>query len=165
MTQHKSKVFTFTLLAACLMSINGMASAATVPAGTELAAQQELVRNNGSEPASLDPHKVESNVEFNLISDMFDGLVAVNLDGTIAPRLAASWENKDNTVWIFHLRPGITWSDGSAITAQDVVWSWQRLVSPQTTSPYASYLGNMHVANAVDIAQGKKIPLRLGSRH
>ena len=56
MTQHKSKVFTSMLLAVCLMSINGVASAATVPAGTELAAQQELVRNNGSEPASLDPH-------------------------------------------------------------------------------------------------------------
>lgn len=133
-----------------------------MPAGTLLAEKQELVRNNGSEPASLDPHKVESNVEFNLISDMFDGLVAVKPDGSIEPRLAASWENKDNTVWTFHLRPGITWSDGSAITAQDVVWSWQRLVSVQTASPYSSYLGNMHVANAVDIAQGKKDPAMLG---
>ncbi|MBJ3589984.1 oligopeptide ABC transporter substrate-binding protein OppA [Salmonella enterica subsp. enterica serovar Saintpaul] len=162
MTQHKPKVLTYTLLAACLMSVNGAAWAANVPAGTELATKQELVRNNGSEPASLDPHKVESNVEFNLISDMFDGLVAVNLAGEIEPRLAASWENKDNTVWTFHLRPGVTWSDGSAITAQDVVWSWQRLVSPQTASPYASYLGNMHVANAAEIAQGKKEPATLG---
>lgn len=157
MIQHKSKILTFTLLAVCLMSINGVTRAANVPAGTLLAEKQELVRNNGSEPASLDPHKVESNVEFNLISDMFDGLVAVKPDGSIEPRLAASWENKDNTVWTFHLRPGITWSDGAAITAQDVVWSWQRLVSVQTASPYSSYLGNMHVANAVDIAQGKKI--------
>lgn len=162
MIQHKSKILTFTLLAVCLMSINGAARAANVPAGTLLAEKQELVRNNGSEPASLDPHKVESNVEFNLISDMFDGLVAVKPDGSIEPRLAASWENKDNTVWTFHLRPGITWSDGSAITAQDVVWSWQRLVSPQTASPYSSYLGNMHVANALDIAQGKKDPATLG---
>ncbi|MDM2928360.1 ABC transporter substrate-binding protein [Citrobacter sp. Cm046] len=162
MAQHRPKVLTFTLLAVCLMSINGVAWAANVPTGTPLAEQQELVRNNGSEPASLDPHKVESNVEFNLISDMFDGLVSVNLQGEIEPRLASSWENKDNTVWTFHLRPGITWSDGSAITAQDVVWSWQRLVSPQTASPYASYLGNMHVANALDIALGKKEPATLG---
>lgn len=39
---------------------------------------------------------------------MFDGLVAVKPDGSIEPRLAASRENKDNTVWTFHLRPGIT---------------------------------------------------------
>lgn len=108
MTQQKSKVFTFSLLTACLISINGAVWAANVPAGTTLAEKQELVRNNGSEPASLDPHKVESNVEFTLISDMFDGLVAVSQDGAIEPRLAASRENKDNTVWTFHLRPGIT---------------------------------------------------------
>lgn len=72
--------------------------AAHVPAGTALAEKQELVRNNGSEPASLDPHKVESNVEFNLISDMFDGLVAVNQDGSIEPALRRPRENKDNTI-------------------------------------------------------------------
>jgi oligopeptide transport system substrate-binding protein len=53
------------------------------------------------------------------------------------------------------LRPGITWSDGTAITAEDVVWSWQRLIDPKTASPYASYPGNMHIVNAADIAQGK----------
>ncbi|WP_446714983.1 ABC transporter substrate-binding protein [Citrobacter sp. NCU1] len=144
------------------MPITSAAWAANVPAGTVLAEKQELVRNNGSEPASLDPHKVESNVEFGLISDMFDGLVAVTPEGAIEPRLAVSWENKANTVWTFHLRPGITWSDGSAITAQDIVWSWQRLVSPKTASPYATYLGNMHVLNAAEIAQGNKAPDTLG---
>lgn len=162
MTQLNPRVFTFTLLAVSLMSITSAACAANVPAGTVLAEKQELVRNNGSEPASLDPHKVESNVEFSLISDMFDGLVAVTPKGAIEPRLALSWENKANTVWTFHLRPGITWSDGSAITAQDIVWSWQRLVSPKTASPYATYLGNMHVLNAVEIAQGNKAPDTLG---
>lgn len=134
--------------------------AANVPAGTQLADKQELVRNNGNEPASLDPHKVESDVEFNIISDLFDGLVSVSPAGDIQPRLAEKWENKDNTVWTFHLRPGITWSDGTAITAEDVVWSWQRLVDPKTASPYASYPGNMHIVNGADIAQGKKPPIR-----
>ena len=153
---------TFSLLAAGLMSVSAWVQAAEVPAGTPLAEKQELVRNNGSEPASLDPHKVESNVEFNLINDMFDGLVAVRLDGSIEPRLAASWENKDNLVWTFHLRPGITWSDGTAITAQDVVWSWQRLLDPAISSPYASYPGHMHIVNATEIAEGKKTPDTLG---
>ena len=60
------------------------------------------------------------------------------------------------------MRPGITWSDGTAITAEDVVWSWQRLVDPKTASPYASYPGNMHIVNGADIAQGKKAPDTLG---
>lgn len=98
--------------------------AANVPAGTELAAKQELVRNNGSEPASLDPHKVESSVESSIISDFFEGLVEVRNDGSIEPRLAEKWEQKSSTVWVFHLRPGIKWSNGEPITAEDVVWSW-----------------------------------------
>ena len=106
-----------------------------MPPGTQLAEKQELVRNNGSEPASLDPHKVESDVEFNIISDLFEGLVNVSPAGAIQPRLAERWENKDNLLWTFHLRPGLTWSDSTAITAQDIVWSWQRLVSPATASP------------------------------
>ena len=129
-----------------------------------LAEKQELVRNNGSEPSSLDPHKVESDVENNIISYLFEGLVSVSPAGDIQPRLAEKWENKDNTVWTFHLRPGATWSDGTAITAQDIVWSWQRLVSPLTASPYASYPGNMHIVNGAEIARGQKAPETLGVR-
>nr|WP_024550628.1 ABC transporter substrate-binding protein [Siccibacter turicensis] len=142
--------------------IASCANAAVVPEGTALAPTQELVRNNGSEPATLDPHKVESDVEFNIINDTFDGLVAVRKDGTIEPRLAERWENKADNVWVFHLRPGITWSDGEPITAEDVVWSWRRLVSPDIGSPYASYLGNMHIVNAAEIAEGKQSPDTLG---
>ncbi|MDE4082065.1 MULTISPECIES: ABC transporter substrate-binding protein [Enterobacter cloacae complex] len=150
------------LITAGILSASTAAWAASVPAGTQLAEKQELVRNNGSEPASLDPHKVESDVEFNIISDLFDGLVSVSPAGEIQPRLAEKWENKDNTVWTFHLRPGITWSDGSAITAEDIVWSWQRLVDPKTASPYASYPGSMRIVNGADIAEGKKAPALLG---
>jgi oligopeptide transport system substrate-binding protein len=75
----KSQYFTRITLSALtlgIMSASASLNAATVPAGTALAEKQELVRNNGSEPASLDPHKVESDVEFNIISDLFEGLVA-----------------------------------------------------------------------------------------
>jgi oligopeptide transport system substrate-binding protein len=162
MKLQKYNDITRALLVVGLLAAAAPTLAAQVPASTALAEKQELVRNNGSEPSSLDPHKVESDVEFNIISDLFDGLVSVSPAGEIQPRLAAKWDNKDNTVWTFHLRPGVTWSDGTAITAQDIVWSWQRLVSPATASPYASYPGNMHIVNAQDIAQGKKTPDTLG---
>ncbi|ENP7130113.1 ABC transporter substrate-binding protein [Raoultella sp. YJ] len=162
MKSQKYNHITQALLALGLLCTTATIFAARVPPGTVLAEKQELVRNNGSEPASLDPHKVESDVEFNIISDLFEGLVSVSPAGEIEPRLAEKWENKDNTVWTFHLRPGVTWSDGTAITAQDIVWSWQRLVSPLTASPYSSYPGNMHIANAQEIAEGKKAPETLG---
>ena len=162
MKSQKYNHITQAVLALGLLCTTATVFAAQVPPGTVLAEKQELVRNNGSEPASLDPHKVESDVEFNIISDLFEGLVSVSPAGEIQPRLAEKWENKDNTVWTFHLRPGVTWSDGTAITAQDIVWSWQRLVSPLTASPYSSYPGNMHLANAPEIAEGKKAPETLG---
>ncbi|HGT2665619.1 TPA: ABC transporter substrate-binding protein [Raoultella planticola] len=162
MKSQKYNHITQALLALGLLCTTATIFAAQVPPRTVLAEKQELVRNNGSEPASLDPHKVESDVEFNIISDLFEGLVSVSPAGEIEPRLAEKWENKDNTVWTFHLRPGVTWSDGTAITAQDIVWSWQRLVSPLTASPYSSYPGNMHIANAQEIAEGKKAPETLG---
>lgn len=162
MKTQKYNHITRVLVAVGLFSMVIPALAAQVPPGTALAEKQELVRNNGSEPSSLDPHKVESDVENNIISDLFEGLVSVSPTGEIEPRLADKWENKDNTVWTFHLRPGVTWSDGTAIAAQDIVWSWQRLVSPLTASPYASYPGNMHIVNGAEIAQGKKAPETLG---
>ncbi|MGG8025452.1 ABC transporter substrate-binding protein [Klebsiella aerogenes] len=162
MKRQQYNYITHALLVLGLLGSAATAIAAQVPQGTELAAKQELVRNNGNEPASLDPHKVESDVEFNIISDLFEGLVSVSPQGEIQPRLALKWENKDNLIWTFHLRPGITWSDGSAITAQDIVWSWQRLVTPTTASPYASYPGNMHIVNARDISEGKQPPETLG---
>ena len=162
MKTQKYNHITRVLVAVGLFSMVIPALGAQVPPGTALAEKQELVRNNGSEPSSLDPHKVESDVENNIISDLFEGLVSVSPTGEIEPRLAEKWENKDNTVWTFHLRPGVTWSDGTAITAQDIVWSWQRLVSPLTASPYASYPGNMHIVNGAEIAQGKKAPDTLG---
>lgn len=162
MKSQKYNHITRVLLTIGLFSMAIPTLAAQVPPGTVLAEKQELVRNNGSEPSSLDPHKVESDVENNIISDLLEGLVSVSPTGEIEPRLAEKWENKDNTVWTFHLRPGVTWSDGTAITAQDIVWSWQRLVSPLTASPYASYPGNMHIVNGAEIAQGKKAPETLG---
>lgn len=162
MKSQKYNHITQAVLALGLLCTTATVFAAQVPPGTVLAEKQELVRNNGSEPASLDPHKVESDVEFNIISDLFEGLVSVSPAGEIQPRLAEKWENKENTVWTFHLRPGITWSDETAITAQDIVWSWQRLVSPLTASPYSSYPGNMHIVNAKEIAEGKKAPETLG---
>ena len=85
MKSQKYNHITQALLALGLLCTTATVFAAQVPPGTVLAEKQELVRNNGSEPASLDPHKVESDVEFNIISDFFDGLVGIKHDGSIEP--------------------------------------------------------------------------------
>ncbi|MEW5289199.1 oligopeptide ABC transporter substrate-binding protein OppA [Erwinia papayae] len=139
-----------------------MALAATVPAGVELAAKQELIKGNGSEVQSLDPHKIEGTPESNVSRDLLEGLVISDIQGHPVPGVAESWDNKDGKVWTFHLRKNAKWSNGEPVTAQDFVYSWQRLADPKTASPYASYLQYGHLENIDDIIAGKKSPDTLG---
>lgn len=139
-----------------------LAMAATVPAGVDLAAKQELVKGNGDEVQSLDPHKIEGVPESNVSRDLLEGLVISDTQGHPIPGVAESWENKDGKVWTFHLRKNAKWSNGEPVSAQDFVYSWQRLADPKTASPYASYLQYGHLENIDDIIAGKKSPDTLG---
>ncbi|WP_213132584.1 oligopeptide ABC transporter substrate-binding protein OppA [Citrobacter sp. FP75] len=153
------------LVAAGILSAliaGNVATAADVPAGVQLAEKQTLVRNNGSEVQSLDPHKIEGVPESNINRDLFEGLLISDVDGKPSPGVAEKWENKDFKVWTFHLRKDAKWSDGSPVTAQDFVYSWQRLANPNTASPYASYLQYGHIVNIDDIIAGKKPVTDLG---
>ncbi|ECJ2318477.1 oligopeptide ABC transporter substrate-binding protein OppA [Salmonella enterica subsp. diarizonae] len=153
------------LIAAGILTALIAASAATaadVPAGVQLADKQTLVRNNGSEVQSLDPHKIEGVPESNVNRDLFEGLLISDVEGHPSPGVAEKWENKDFKVWTFHLRKNAKWSDGTPVTAHDFVYSWQRLADPNTASPYASYLQYDHIANIDDIIAGKKPATDLG---
>lgn len=138
------------------------AFAATVPTGVELAAKQELVRGNGDEVQSLDPHKIEGVPEDNIARDLYEGLLVNDSNGKPIPGVAESYENKDFKVWTFHLRKNAKWSNGEPVTAQDFVYSWERLVDPKTASPYASYPQYGHILNVDDIIAGKKPITDLG---
>ncbi|MDT3412346.1 oligopeptide ABC transporter substrate-binding protein OppA [Kosakonia cowanii] len=146
---------------AALISGNA-AFAADVPAGVQLAEKQTLVRNNGAEVQSLDPHKIEGVPETNVSRDLFEGLLISDVEGHPTAGVAEKWENKDFKVWTFHLRKNAKWSDGTPVTAHDFVYSWQRLADPKTASPYASYLQYGHIANIDDVIAGKKPTSELG---
>lgn len=139
------------------------AFSAVVPAGTVLADKQEIALNNGDEPASLDPNKVEGVPEAQVIRQLFEGLVTVDADGNDVPGVAESWQSPpDYKTWTFKLRPDAKWSNGDPVTAQDFVYSWQRLADPKTASPYSSFLTYLQLENAQDIIDGKKAPSGLG---
>lgn len=121
---------------------------------TVLAENQSIIINNTAEPESLDPHKVSAVPEGNIIRQMFIGLVNTDRQGRTVPGIAESWESKDNKVWVFKLRDA-KWSNGEPVTAHDFVYSWQRLVNPDTASPYASYLVDAKVLGAKDITGGE----------
>ncbi|MCD8546933.1 MAG: ABC transporter substrate-binding protein [Aeromonadaceae bacterium] len=127
-----------------------------------LAAVQELVKGNGSEPATLDPAKTEGVPESNIQRDLFEGLVTTGPNGEVRPGVAESWETPDNKLYTFHLRKDAKWSNGDPVTAGDFVYAFRRVVDPKTASPYAWYLEIPTILNATDIIAGKKAPEELG---
>jgi peptide/nickel transport system substrate-binding protein len=69
----------------------------------------------------------------------------------VLPRLAESWEDKGGGTWRFHLRQGVTFSDGSAFDAADVKHSFERAMSPQLTCETPRYFGDTKLSlNVVD---------------
>lgn len=154
--------FTLTCFAVLLSGLSSAAFAADVPAGTVLAKQQDLVRHIKDEPASLDPAKAVGLPEIQVIRDLFEGLVNQDANGNIIPGVATRWQTNDQKIWTFTLRNDAKWSDGTPVTAQDFVYSWQRLVDPKTTSPFAWFAALAGITNAQDIIDGKAKPATLG---
>lgn len=103
--------------------------------------QMVLHRGNQAEPSSLDPHKISGTWESHIVRDLFLGLTTFDAHGRTIPGAAASWEmSADGLTYTFHLRRDLTWSDGAPFTADDVVFSFQRLLDPMTAADYASNL-------------------------
>ncbi|MDN8540124.1 ABC transporter substrate-binding protein [Erwinia sp. BC051422] len=151
--------FTLTLLA---LSVSASLCAAEVPAGTELAARQEIVRHIKDEPASLDPAKAVGLPEIQVIRDLFEGLTNQNAQGESVPGVAIQWQTTDNKTWIFTLRKDARWSNGDPVTASDFVYSWRRLVDPKTASTFAWFADLAGIANAAAITKGEMTPDKLG---
>lgn len=99
---------------------------------------------NLSEPKDLDPHVVTSVSAYNIIAALLEGLVSEDPDEPslkTVPGTAESWTvSADQTVYTFKLRENAKWSNGDNVTANDFVFSYQRMLSPTMGSPYAYML-------------------------
>ena len=92
----------------------------------------------GPDVESIDPALNSAVDGANYILFAFDNLLKMDKDGKVVPGLAEKYEvSDDQLTWTFHLRDGLKWSDGSALTSDDFVYSWQRLVDPNVAAPYA----------------------------
>lgn len=80
-----------------------------------------------SDPTSLDPHEQLSGATLQLSHLLFDPLIRFRQDLTIEPRLAKSYEKIDERTTRFHLREGVKFQSGRTLSAEDVVWTFNRL--------------------------------------
>ncbi len=110
----------------------------------------DLVIVNGNEPESLDPAIVTAVPDMRIVKALFEGLARLDgKSGRPTPGLAERWElSRDGRTYTFFLRTNAAWSTGAPITTADVLYSWQRALSPQTASDYAGQLFYIHNAEA-----------------
>lgn len=105
------------------------------------AAARTDVKIAGSAPATLDPAAQGDVATAAVTAQLFESLTTFDAALVLRPALAASWDvSDDGKQVVFHLRPNAVFSDGSPITADDVVGSWLRLVDPAAPSPLSVLL-------------------------
>jgi len=141
------------------------ALALSITATAAFAAQAQTVLNMGAsgEPDTLDPHFASGTWENRVIGDMFIGLLTEAADGTAIPGAATDWTiSDDGLVYTFDLRDDAVWSDGEPVTADDFVFSLQRILTPETAAQYSFLL--YPIANAVEVNAGDMEPSELGVR-
>jgi oligopeptide transport system substrate-binding protein len=95
-----------------------------------------LLLGNGAEPEDLDPAICTALSDYNVLIALFEGLTCIDEATSAAvPGAASSWDvSPDGLRYTFHLRPGLVWSNGEALTADDFVFSFQRSLSPKLGS-------------------------------
>ena len=121
-----------------------------------------------SEPETIDPGLISSVDGSTYANHMFENLMkyvpteeAADESGNVMMTKidlgqAESYEvSEDGLVYTFKIRPDAVWSDGEPVKAQDWVYSWQRLVNPDTASDYGYFLDGI-VVNAAEIQAGEK---------
>lgn len=141
-----------------LKGLVGLGSLATAQWVSPTAAQS--IKRGGTlrygtvtEVTSLDPHVYAGSAWRVLIEAIYSPLVGYDVRGRVAPRLAERWEQPNPKTILFHLRDGATFHDGSAVTAEDVKFSLDRIIDEKTAATLRANL----VGATVTIVDAKTI--------
>jgi oligopeptide transport system substrate-binding protein len=141
-------VFFVVLLAGALATASSASSQTT---SSHITLPQIWYRGASADPGSLDPHKTSTVIESDVLTELYEGLVARDRFGVIIPGVADTWSsNAEKTVYTFHLRHDARWSNGDPVVAEDFVFAFRRLMKPQTGAQYANILYTLKNAEKVN---------------
>ena len=118
-------------------------------------------RGNGGDAQTLDPARAQDEHTFHVLTDLYEGLLAIDAAGTIVNASASSWDVSENgLVYTFHVAEDARWSNGEPVTADHFVTGMQRALLPETGSAYNFLLHP--ILNAQKIASGDMSAESLG---
>ena len=166
--KNMKKWLSLSLAGAMLMGVlagcGGSTTATPAPtesgtASTEPATPVEggiLKFGTDSEPTGFDPHTVSEEASLRVINQLYETLVGTNPDMTYYGQLAESWEIPDDVTYIFYLRQGVKFHSGREMTADDVVYSFERVLGRTDAGDIGalgskdSYYGGIDTIEALD---------------
>jgi peptide/nickel transport system substrate-binding protein len=135
----KVRVLLASLAAVSLVACGGGSSVNTGGGSTSGGGKQggTLVAAISGEPDKLDPQSTSAYASFEVLENVFDTLVEPGDDLQFQPALAKSWTTSaDQLTWTFTLRDGVKWQNGRAFTADDVVYSYRRIIDQKLANAY-----------------------------
>ena len=121
-------------------------------AGTALAQQTDITIGMQLEPPNLDPTGgAAAAIDEVVYANVFEGLTRFGPDGSVQPALAKDWTvSDDGTEWTFTLNEGVTFHDGTAMDAEDVVFSLDRARAEDSTNAQKALFAAIEAVEAVD---------------
>ncbi len=124
-------------------------SPAAPPAGTP---KKGGTLNIGADadPIGLNPHTTGAFSSYDFLALLFNGLLRWSEKMEPEPDLAESFENPDDTTYIFHLRQGVTFHNGQGFSAEDVKFTFDYILDPTNASPQASIFETVKAVTVVD---------------
>ncbi|MHA1522820.1 MAG: peptide ABC transporter substrate-binding protein [Alphaproteobacteria bacterium] len=127
------------------------------------AAEVVYNRGNTADPETLDQHKTSTVYEAHILRDLYEGLVIYDNKAQVVPGVATSWKvSDDGKIYTFKLRADAKWSNGDRLTANDFVYSYRRILNPETGAKYANIL--YPIKGAEDVNKGKMVAETLAVR-
>ncbi|NFL35158.1 peptide ABC transporter substrate-binding protein [Clostridium botulinum] len=116
---------------------------------------QVMTYNLNADPKTLDPALSEAVDSGTIIVNAFEGLYKLDENNKAIPGIAEKCDiSEDGTVYTFHLRDGVKWSNGEPLTANDFEYSWKRVLNPETASGYAFQMSYIKGADAYNQGKG-----------
>ncbi|EES49922.1 peptide ABC transporter substrate-binding protein [Clostridium botulinum] len=116
---------------------------------------QAITYNLNADPKTLDPALSEAVDSATIIVNAFEGLYKLDENNKAIPGIAEKCDvSEDGTVYTFHIRDGVKWSNGEPVTANDFEYSWKRVLNPATASGYAFQMSYIKGAEAYNQGKG-----------
>jgi peptide/nickel transport system substrate-binding protein len=131
---------------------HAIAAGLVLLAGAAEAQQTDITVGMQLEPPILDPTAgAAAAIDEVTYANVFEGLTRFAPDGTILPGLASSWETApDGLSWVFNLREGATFHDGTPFTAEDVAFSFERAMADDSLNAQKQLFEGINSVNVID---------------